>query len=609
MDLVLPEGFSEATVLGRGGFSTVYRAYQRRFDRWVAVKVLDVEELDDASARRFERECAAIGRISSHPNVLTVFESGFLAPGRPFLVSELCQGSYADRVRPADPVPVQEVAQVAFKISSALAAAHAVGMVHRDVKPANILLSSYGEPVLADFGLTLRPDIDATRGVDAYTPSHASPETFERAVATPASDVYSLASTLYTLLEGRPPFPITPGEGLGGHALRVIRDAPPPLTRAAPSELVALIMAGLSKDVSARPSLPWSEAPLREDVTVARPSVVPTDVEEATTLRPLEGDEPLSTAAAPSVTAKPTGSARRGRRTAVWAAAAVSVTRARLALVLLLLVLLGIPVAGWRHVRSQYYVGLDGSSVVVFQGVHGSVAGIAFHTVAERTTVTTAGLSELDTNRLTDGITAASLRDAESIVLRLIASSDTVPDDPCTYTPSASSVRPLPSALPPAETTPARTAQLTTNRGAIAITLDSAAAPCTVRSFAFLIRAHYFDGSPCHRLTTEGIFVLQCGDPTGSGSGGPGYSFPDENLTGATYPRGTVVMANAGPNTNGSQFFLVYRDTQLPPSYTPFGRVSGGLAVLDELARAGVQGGLGDGRPALSVSIRSASVH
>ena len=122
-----------------------------------------------------------------------------------------------------------------------------------------------------------------------------------------------------------------------------------------------------------------------------------------------------------------------------------------------------------------------------------------------------------------------------------------------------------------------------------------------MNSFKHLAEAKYFDGTSCHRLTTDNIFVLQCGDPTGTGSGGPGYQFGDENLPteGAdNYPAGTVAMANAGPGTNGSQFFLVYKDTQLPPSYTIFGTITKGLDVVQKVADAGrTTNGAGDGKP------------
>jgi peptidyl-prolyl cis-trans isomerase B (cyclophilin B) len=130
-------------------------------------------------------------------------------------------------------------------------------------------------------------------------------------------------------------------------------------------------------------------------------------------------------------------------------------------------------------------------------------------------------------------------------------------------------------------------ATLKTNLGDIALDLDGAKAPCTVSSMAFLANKGYFDNTKCHRLVTEGIKVLQCGDPTGTGSGGPGYEFANENTQGATYKRGVLAMANAGPNTNGSQFFIVYGDSQLPPDYTVFGKVAEGMNVVDEVAKAG----------------------
>jgi peptidyl-prolyl cis-trans isomerase B (cyclophilin B) len=152
------------------------------------------------------------------------------------------------------------------------------------------------------------------------------------------------------------------------------------------------------------------------------------------------------------------------------------------------------------------------------------------------------------------------------------------------------------------------TATISTNCGPITVKLDAAAAPHTVNSFVYLASQHFFDHVTCHRLTTAGIYVLQCGDPTGTGSGGPGYSFKDENLTassikGGTYPAGTVAMANSGANTNGSQFFLVYKDSTLAASYTPFGTITGGLSELQKIAAAGTNNanGTGDGAPLQTV--------
>ncbi len=178
----------------------------------------------------------------------------------------------------------------------------------------------------------------------------------------------------------------------------------------------------------------------------------------------------------------------------------------------------------------------------------------------------------------------------------------------CSYPKSATAAKPVTLQPPTTKVEHVKpfTASLVTNRGEVAFTLLTAKASCTVNSFRALAAGGYFDKTPCHRLTTQGIFVLQCGDPSGTGSGGPGYAFADENLTGATYPRGTVAMANSGPGTNGSQFFLVYKDSRLPPKYTPFGRITKGLDILDTVA-AGGSTPASDGKPKLGVQILKAS--
>ena len=144
------------------------------------------------------------------------------------------------------------------------------------------------------------------------------------------------------------------------------------------------------------------------------------------------------------------------------------------------------------------------------------------------------------------------------------------------------------------------------NAGEIPATLDADATPCTVNSFVSLADQGYFDGTTCHRLTTQGIYVLQCGDPTASGAGGPGYTFEDELSGKETYEAGTLAMANAGADTNGSQFFIVYEDSQLPPSYAVFGHVdAAGLKVVREIAEKGTKTGAPDGPPKETVGIES----
>lgn len=180
----------------------------------------------------------------------------------------------------------------------------------------------------------------------------------------------------------------------------------------------------------------------------------------------------------------------------------------------------------------------------------------------------------------------------------------------------------LPPAIPPKKL-PA-TMTISTNRGDIKISLDADQAPCTVNSFVSLARQGYFDKTPCHRLTTSGIFVLQCGDPTGTGTGGPGYTFADElhqddpriqpcqtqgGQEVCTYGPGTLAMANAGPNTNGSQFFLVYDKSPLANSYTVFGRMTAsGLRVVQDIAKKGATAPDSHGMTAPQESVTITSV-
>ena len=171
---------------------------------------------------------------------------------------------------------------------------------------------------------------------------------------------------------------------------------------------------------------------------------------------------------------------------------------------------------------------------------------------------------------------------------------------------------PTPEATPAAGTT---ALAVTTSAGDMTFTLDRAKAPCASSSFAYLASVGFFDGSPCHREVNQPTFgVLQCGDPTGTGQGGPGYRYYEETPEGTTYPRGTIAMANSGaPGSTGSQFFLCFVDTDLPPDYTPVGTVDeAGLAVLDQIAAAGNDGSFepspGGGAPNTPVTITSMTV-
>ncbi|MGW1672848.1 peptidylprolyl isomerase [Streptomyces sp. NPDC002324] len=195
--------------------------------------------------------------------------------------------------------------------------------------------------------------------------------------------------------------------------------------------------------------------------------------------------------------------------------------------------------------------------------------------------------------------------------------------DPCEK-PAAGKVEKLTYKKEPALTidkSAKYTMDLQTTCGSIPITMDAAKAPHTVNSFDFLVNKGYLDHTKCHRLTTQGIYVLQCGDPQGTGMGGPGYTIPDENLKdprlkGDVYPAGTVAMANQfngqtgeGKNSGGSQFFLVFQDSPLPANYTPFGTITkAGMKVLTKIAKAGENTGMGDGAPNATVVINKATV-
>lgn len=180
----------------------------------------------------------------------------------------------------------------------------------------------------------------------------------------------------------------------------------------------------------------------------------------------------------------------------------------------------------------------------------------------------------------------------------------------CAYPTSGSAAKPVD---PPTDLNPPDSgtvdATIALNSGEVTVQLDRSQAPCTTNSFVSLAEQGYFDDITCHRLTaSSSLSVLQCGDPSGTGAGGPGYSFADELDGSETYGAGTLAMANAGPDTNGSQFFLVYADSQLPPSYTVFGHVTDGMDVLKAIADKGIAGGGQDGAPADPVTIESVTV-
>ena len=244
------EGYEDAAVIGRGGYAVVYRARQRSFNRTVAVKVLSVADLDAAALRRFDRERAAIGTLAGHPNIVTVYDSGFTAAGVPYLAMEyMAKGSLADHLRQSGPRPWQDVLGLGVRLAGALESAHRMGVLHRDIKPENVLMSNFGEPKLADFGIAHVVGGPETRsGPIELSVLHAPPEVVDGKAGTEASDVYGLASTLFTLTWGRPPFVSEDDQSLIPLLLRIATAPLPDLTGAgAPSSVQDVFEQAMAK--------------------------------------------------------------------------------------------------------------------------------------------------------------------------------------------------------------------------------------------------------------------------------------------------------------------------------------------------------------------------
>ncbi|MFC5746503.1 serine/threonine-protein kinase [Actinomadura rugatobispora] len=225
-------GYRVLEQVGEGGFSVVYRARQERLDRMVALKVLSISSVDDGAMRRFQRECKITGRLSGHPNVVTVLDTGTTRSGRSYIAMEYFeQGALSDRLAREGPLPLAEVLRIGVKMAGALAATHETDVLHRDVKPQNILVSRYGEPALADFGIARLVDSFDASHTQAFTPHHAAPEVLEGRPPAVGADIYSLGSTLYQLLAGRPAFKGPAGEGIAQLMLRILNEPPPPIGR------------------------------------------------------------------------------------------------------------------------------------------------------------------------------------------------------------------------------------------------------------------------------------------------------------------------------------------------------------------------------------------
>lgn len=250
-------GFSVHAELGRGGSAIVYEATEVALRRVVAVKVLIHLSVDESLLRRFSQECEAMGGLSWHPHVVTVHGQGTTPEGFPYLVMEhLPQGSLADRLQRETTLPWQEAVHYGVQVADALEAAHEGGLLHRDVKPENVLLDRFGDAKLGDFGIaTVTGGIMTATGVITATVAHAAPEIVGGARATVASDLYSLGSTLHTLCAGVPPFLRADDESVLQMIARVATDPPPDLRRSGVPDDVSSVVEGLlAKEPAERPA-------------------------------------------------------------------------------------------------------------------------------------------------------------------------------------------------------------------------------------------------------------------------------------------------------------------------------------------------------------------
>jgi ATP/maltotriose-dependent transcriptional regulator MalT len=248
-------GFEGVAEIGRGGFGVVYRCAQPLLDRAVAVKVLTAD-LDQENLDRFLREQHAMGRLSGHPNIVTILQVGTTTRGRPFIVMPYhAKNSLEALIRLHGPLDWSETLRIGVKLAGALEAAHRAGILHRDVKPGNILLSEYGEPELTDFGIArMAGGFQTATGVITGSPAFTAPEVLEGMTPTPASDVYSLGATLFCALTGHAAFERRSGEKVVAQFLRITSQPIPDLReRGFPAEVAAVIERAMARDPAARP--------------------------------------------------------------------------------------------------------------------------------------------------------------------------------------------------------------------------------------------------------------------------------------------------------------------------------------------------------------------
>ncbi|WP_406816093.1 protein kinase domain-containing protein [Mycobacterium sp. M23085] len=578
-----PDSFGHYRILdllGRGGMGRVYRAYDSTTDRVVALKVLPPHLAEDQDfQQRFRRE-ARIAANLNDPHVVPIHSYGEL-DGRLYVDMRLIEGRHlsqyisenGDRLSPEQTVAVIE------QVAAALDSARQAGLIHRDIKPMNILITTAHNFVyLIDFGLArTEADTHLTQtGATMGTVAYMAPERF-KGKTDHRADVYSLACVLHECLTGKRPYA---GESLE-EQLNAHLNAPPPRPSVAapgvPSGFDAVVARGMAKDPEQRyqTAIELAEA--------ARAVLVGGGMATTPSLAGPSGASPPGPGAPPS-DSKSDAPRHDGRP-----------TRSRRAM-----------------------VGVAGASALALAAVAVLVIALVTqsHGSADSATASTQARARVPGRPGSSGPASATAPPLPVFApppdLGANCQYHSVPD------PGGRPVNPPQSGR--VSTSPPRIgAVISTNFGDIAIQLANSESPCTVNSFVSLVRQQFFDNTQCARLiSSQDGGSLLCGGPDVDGSGGPGYEFadeypadqykPDDPALRATvvYPRGTIVMATEGPNTNGSQFTLIYRDSEMEPQSTVLGTIDQtGLATLDKIARAGVAGDRQSGAPTNPVKITS----
>jgi hypothetical protein len=264
IDLGVP-GLEPGVEIGRGGFGIVYRAFQPKLNRTVAVKVLLGAQLSSADSERFLREIRGMGTVSGHPGIVTIFEGGATQDGRQYILMEyMAGGSLRDHIANRGPLAWFPAMGLALDLGHALGFAHSAHLLHRDLKPGNVLVSAWGHAKIADFGIARLRGVDQTRStLMHFSVAHAPPEILEDRPPTQASDVYSLASTILTVMLGRPPFVAAAGEPIAATLGRILKGEQPDLSQVGcPAAIGDLLLRSLARNPAERPrdGIAFSEA-------------------------------------------------------------------------------------------------------------------------------------------------------------------------------------------------------------------------------------------------------------------------------------------------------------------------------------------------------------